>query len=95
MARDKIVAALDRLERELDGNEYLVGDTFTVADLTAAALFNPIVLPDGGRSRRRAAAAARDGGIPRAASKDRDGSQWVEEMYAPATARPAKAAARA
>ena len=37
---------MDRLEAELDGREYLVGDTFTVADLTAAALFFPIVRPD-------------------------------------------------
>ena len=29
-------------------NEYLVGDSFSVADLTAAALFFPLVLPDEG-----------------------------------------------
>ena len=36
---EKTDAALDRLESELDGRDYLVGDAFTVADLTAAALF--------------------------------------------------------
>ncbi len=36
---------LDRLEQELDGGEYLVGDQFSVADLTAAALLYPLVLP--------------------------------------------------
>ncbi len=48
VARGKIVAALDRLEDELGSDEYLVGDSFSVADLTAAALFYPLVLPDEG-----------------------------------------------
>jgi len=43
--RAAILAAMDRLEAELDGGEYLVGDAFTVADLAAAALFTPIVRP--------------------------------------------------
>ncbi len=47
-ARAAITAAFDRLEGELDGNAYLVGDDFTVADLTAAALFYPLVLPPEG-----------------------------------------------
>jgi glutathione S-transferase len=48
LARQKVLAALDRLEAELGDGEYLVGDRFTVADLTAASLFYPLVLPDGG-----------------------------------------------
>src|SRR5215210_649437 len=44
-SRAKIATAMDRLEAELDGGEYLVGDSFTVADLTAASLFYPLVLP--------------------------------------------------
>jgi glutathione S-transferase len=44
-ARQKIIAAIDRLEDELCGHDYLVGDRFTVADLTAAALLYPIVRP--------------------------------------------------
>jgi glutathione S-transferase len=47
-AREAVLSAFDRLERELDGGEYLVGDSFTVADLTAASLFYPIVLPPEG-----------------------------------------------
>jgi len=43
--RAAILAAMDRLEAELDGGEYLVGDSFSVADLTAASLFTPIVRP--------------------------------------------------
>jgi glutathione S-transferase len=43
--RAKTVAALERLDSELGGREYLAGDGFTVADLTAAALFFPLVSP--------------------------------------------------
>lgn len=44
-ARAKVYAALDRLEAELQPSGYLVGDRFSVADLTAAALFSPLVMP--------------------------------------------------
>ncbi len=43
--RAKVVAAFDRLETELGPRGYLVGERFTVADLTAAALFSPLVSP--------------------------------------------------
>jgi glutathione S-transferase len=42
--RDATVAALDRIEAELSG-DYLVGDRFSVADLTAAALLFPLIAP--------------------------------------------------
>jgi glutathione S-transferase len=45
VCREKTLAALDRLETELAGGDYLVGGSFTVADLTAAALFFPLVAP--------------------------------------------------
>jgi glutathione S-transferase len=44
-SREKTLAALDRLEAELQPSGYLVGDRFSVADLTAAALLSPLVLP--------------------------------------------------
>ena len=44
-SRTKMVAAMDRLEREITASGYLVGDSFTVADLTAAALFYPVIQP--------------------------------------------------
>ena len=44
-AREKVLAGLDRLEAELRPSGYLVGDRFSVADLTAAALFAPLVMP--------------------------------------------------
>lgn len=45
VARAKTIAAMDRLERELQPSGCLVGDSFTVADLTAAALLSPLVRP--------------------------------------------------
>ena len=44
-SRAKMVAALDRLEREISPSGYLVGDSFTVADLAAAALFYGVACP--------------------------------------------------
>ncbi len=41
----QVAAALDRLAAELRPSGYLVGDGFSVADLTAAALFSPLVMP--------------------------------------------------
>ena len=44
-SRAKVVAAIDRLEREISPSGYLVGDSFTVADLAAAALLYPVARP--------------------------------------------------
>jgi glutathione S-transferase len=80
LARGKVIAALDRLEAELGSNEYLAGDSFSVADLTAAALFYPLVLPDEGPLPEEEPPPA---GIEsfRAPLKERPGYQWVEEMF--------------
>jgi glutathione S-transferase len=43
--RTTVNAALDRIEQERQGRAYLVGDEFTVADLTAAALLSPLLQP--------------------------------------------------
>jgi glutathione S-transferase len=42
---EQTLRALDRIETELQPSGYLVGDAFSVADLTAAALFAPLVAP--------------------------------------------------
>ena len=78
LARGKIHAALDRLEAELGGGEYLVGESFTVADLTAAALFYPLVLPPQGPALPDPPA-----GFERfrAPLRERRGYRWVEEMF--------------
>jgi glutathione S-transferase len=79
-ARRRTVAALDRLEAELDGREYLVGDRFSVADLTAAALFFPLVWPPEfpyeGPTRIPAEWEAFVAPLA-----DRTGFLWVEEMF--------------
>jgi hypothetical protein len=81
-SRAKTVAAMDRLEREFSPSGYLVGDTFTVADLTAAALFYGVARPT-------------EFPYPMVADNDlpgswrefldplaqRPGAQWVAEMY--------------
>jgi glutathione S-transferase len=80
LARSKILAALDRLEAELNSGEYLVGDSFGVADLTAASLFYPLVMPD-------AAPLPNDEPPPaglerfREPLRERDGYRWIEETY--------------
>jgi glutathione S-transferase len=80
LARHKIVAALDRLEAELGSNEYLVGDSFSVADLAAASLFFPLVLPDEGPL-------PGDEPLPTglesfvAPLRDRPGYRWVEGTF--------------
>ena len=97
-AGEKVLAALDRLDAELGDEEYLVGDRFTVADLTAAALFFPLVLPPEGPL-------AID--VPpdrfqefRQPLMERRGYRWVEEMFrrhrraAPTEARAAASTAR-
>src|SRR5215469_8200417 len=43
--RATVNAALDRIEHERQGRAYLVADSFTVADLTAAALLSPVLQP--------------------------------------------------
>ena len=45
VAPARVRAGLDRIAAELGPSGHLVGDAFSVADLTAAALFSPIVLP--------------------------------------------------
>jgi glutathione S-transferase len=77
-AREKVLGGLDRLEAELDGGEYLVGDRFSVADLTAAALLYPLVLPDEGpwQPVRTAAFLELQDSV-----RDRPGFRWVEETF--------------
>jgi len=81
-AREGIVAAMDKLEAELakgDG-EFLVGERLSVADVTAASLFYPLVVPP-------------EGPLPpdlphppalerfRDELSDRAGYRWVEETF--------------
>ncbi|HET7121427.1 MAG TPA: glutathione S-transferase family protein [Solirubrobacterales bacterium] len=80
-ARAGIVAAMDRLDVELaGGGDYLVGDRFSVADLTAASLFYPVVVPEEGPlppEQPRPPAYERF----RESLADRPGFRWVGEMF--------------
>jgi len=92
-ARVKVLAALDRLEDELGEDEYLVGDSFSVADLTAASLFYPLVVPEEGPLPADEPAPE---GLERfrAPLEERRGFKWVEQTFR-RHRRPAKVAAAA
>ena len=77
-ARRRVLRALDRLEAELGAKDYLVGERFTVADLTAASLFYPLVLPAEGPLRPQLPATFARFREP---LKGRRGFRWVEEMF--------------
>ena len=76
-----MIAALDRLDAELGSGEYLAGDCFNVADLTAASLFYPLVIPEGGPV--PTANLPRPPGLEsfRESLSDRRGYRWVEEAF--------------
>jgi glutathione S-transferase len=75
-----MLAVLDRLEAELGDCEYLVGGRFSVADLTAASLLYPLVLPEQAPKQIQE--------IPeryeqlRASLSSRRAYRWVGEIYA-------------
>ena len=79
-ARDQVVAAMDRVEAELGSSGYLAGDSFTVADLTAASLFTPVLAPPERPYVPRALAPAVM--ELREELNARPGGKWVTEMYA-------------
>lgn len=78
--RDKVLAALDRLERELGDDEYLVGESFSVADLTAASLFYPLARPPEGPLPPDQPGPA---GFERFREplEERRGVRWIREMF--------------
>ena len=80
LAEEKLAGAMARLEAELDGNEYLVGNSFSVADLTAASLFYPLVLPPEGPQQVGDPTPAWE--RIRAPYRERPGYRWVQEMFA-------------
>jgi glutathione S-transferase len=79
-SRARTVEAMDRLEAEIGPSGYLVGERFTVADLTAAALFYPVVRPPEFPypSVADPPPAAREWLDP---LRDRPGGEWVAEIY--------------
>jgi glutathione S-transferase len=77
-SRRKLLEGLDRLEAELDGGSYLVGERFTIADLTAAALFYPLVLPREGPWQPVRTAQFESF---QATVRERPGFRWVEDTF--------------
>jgi glutathione S-transferase len=81
-SRAKMVAAIDRLEREISPSGYLVGDSFTVADLTAAALLYGVARPP-----EFPYAMVADDALSASwrefldSLAQRPGGQWVAEIY--------------
>jgi glutathione S-transferase len=82
-SREKVRAAFDKLEAGLGPSGYLVGDSFTVADLTAASILSIIVVPPEfpyiklhPDERTAQCQDFRD------SLRDRPGFKWVEDMYA-------------
>jgi glutathione S-transferase len=79
-AREAVVAAMDRVERELQPSGYLVGDRFSVADLTAASLFTPVLAPpERPFAPKTLAPAVQE---LRDELSARPGGGWVAQMYA-------------
>jgi glutathione S-transferase len=82
-SRGRVRAAFDKLEADVGPSGYLVGESFTVADLTAASILGLIVVPPEFpyikvHPDERTAQFRRF----RDSLKDRPGFKWVEDMYA-------------
>jgi glutathione S-transferase len=79
-ARRQVVAGMDRLESEIQPSGYLVGDRFSVADLTAAALYTPLLAPP----ERPYVPATMPAPLLelREELMARPGAEWIFEMYA-------------
>jgi glutathione S-transferase len=76
----RVLDALDRIESALTPSGFLVGESFSVADLTAAALMAPLVRPPefGYRLPDRWTDPIEEF---RDSIKDRTGFHWVQETY--------------
>ena len=82
-SRERLRAAFDKVEAEVGPSGYLVGESFTVADLTAASILGLIVVPPEfpyikvhPDERTAEFRQFRD------SLKNRPGFGWVEDMYA-------------
>jgi glutathione S-transferase len=82
-SREIVRTAFEKIEAEVGPSGYLVSESFTVADLTAASILSPVVVPPQFpyiklHPDERTAESRRF----RDSLKDRPGFKWVEDMYA-------------
>jgi glutathione S-transferase len=82
-SREVVRAALHKVEAEAGPGGYLVGDSFTVADLTAASILALVVVPpEFPYIKLHPDERATQFREFRASLKHRPGFKWVEDMYA-------------
>jgi glutathione S-transferase len=79
IAHARILAGFDRLEAELGEGDYLAGDAFSVADLTAGALLYPLVRPP--EATVTIARMPEPVETLQAQLRTRRGYRWIEEMF--------------
>lgn len=81
-SRTAVTAAMDHLEREISSSGYLVGASFTIADLTAAALLYSVARPP-----EFPYAMIADHDLPASwrefvdSLAQRPGGQWIAQIY--------------
>jgi glutathione S-transferase len=83
-SRVKMLAGLERLEREIEGDpsRYLVGSSLTLADITAASLYAPVIMAENSPYPPRP-----DAETPKAIAEmrkallDRPAGQWLLRRY--------------
>jgi glutathione S-transferase len=82
-SRARVRAAFDKTEADVGPSGYLVGASFTVADLTAASILAPLVMPpEFPYIKLHPAERTPQSRRFRDSLKDRPGFKWVEEIYA-------------
>jgi glutathione S-transferase len=82
-SRARVRAAFDKTEADVGPSGYLVGASFTVADLTAASILAPLVMPpEFPYIKLHPAERTPQSRRFRDSLKERPGFKWVEEIYA-------------
>ena len=80
-SRQKVRAAFDKIESDVGPSGYLVGDSFSVADLTAASILGVIVMPPEFAYIKFHDARTAQSQVFRDSLKDHPGFKWVEDIY--------------
>ncbi|WP_257454526.1 glutathione S-transferase family protein [Archangium lipolyticum] len=91
-SRVKLLEGLERLEREIQGDpsRYLVGASLSLADITAASLYAPLLAPEGSPYHRPGQPTAPAIEEMRAAINARPAGQWLARRYQEDRQRPAR-----